>query len=143
MSGHHQPLRVEDIGDVTVVDFAGAKVLGEPAAQAVVGRLFRLVDQLGRTKVLLNFGGVEYVSSAFLGKLIVLNKKVRTAGGRLVVCNVSSEIDPVLESTDLGRDRGEDDPDGGWCGVLARLKPPKPAGGGAAALRPPPPEPDG
>jgi anti-anti-sigma factor len=143
MSGHRQPLRIEDIGDVTVVDFAGEKVLGEPAAQAVGEQLFDLADQPGRTKVLLNFGGVEYLSSAFLGKLIALNKKVRTAGGRLVLCNISPEIDRVLEATDLGRDRGGDDPDGGWGGVLARLKPPKPSGGGAVALRPPPPEPEG
>ena len=72
-----------------------------------------------------------------------------TAGGRLVLCNIRPEGDQVLEVIDLGRqlgigrNRGEDDPDGGWGGVLARLKPPKPSAGGAVAVRPPPPEPEG
>jgi anti-sigma B factor antagonist len=149
MSGHRQRIQIEDIGDVTVIDFVDKKILDEPTAQAIGEQLFSLVDSLGRRRMLLNFGNVEYLSSAFLGKLIALNKKLCTAGGRLVLCNISPEIDQVLEVTGLGRqlgidrDRDEDDPDGGWGGVLARLKPPKPSGGGAVALRPPPPEPEG
>ena len=38
-------------------------------------QLFSLVDELGRRKILLNFGNVEFLSSAALGKLITLNKQ--------------------------------------------------------------------
>jgi anti-sigma B factor antagonist len=43
------------------------------------------------------------MSSAALGKLITLNKKVQTAGGRLVLCNIRQEIREVFEITKLDK----------------------------------------
>src|SRR5712691_5096712 len=63
-------LEVEDIGDVAVVNFVDKKILDEQNIQMIGDDLFRLVDELGRRKVLLNFGNVEFMSSAALGKLI-------------------------------------------------------------------------
>src|SRR5438445_12410142 len=80
-------LEVEDIGDVTVVNFTDKKILDEQNIQIIGEQLFSLVDEVGRRKILLNFGNVEYLSSAALGKLITLNKKLHAAGGRLVLCN--------------------------------------------------------
>src|SRR5437762_13545061 len=78
-------LEVEDIGDVTVVSFTDRKILDEQNIQVIGEQLFSLVDELGRTKVLLNFGNVEYLSSAALGKLITLNKKVQGVKGTLTL----------------------------------------------------------
>src|SRR5262249_34031335 len=139
-------LRIEDIGDVTVVDITDKKILDEPTVQAIGEQLFSLVDSPGRKRMLLNFGKVEYLSNAFLGKLITLNKKVRSAGGRLVLCNNSRQIYEVFTATNLNPqfviegDPGEDDTDENGGGVVARLKPPKPSDGGAVTLQPPPPE---
>ena len=72
-------LEVEDIGDVTVVNFTDRKILDEQNIQVIGEQLFSLVDEAGRRKILLNFGNVEYLSSAALGKLITLNKKLQTA----------------------------------------------------------------
>ena len=74
-------LEVEDIGDVTVINFVDRKILDEQNIQVIGEQLFGLVDQDGRRKLLLNFGNVEYLSSAALGKLITLNKKLQAAGG--------------------------------------------------------------
>ena len=63
-------LEVEDIGDVTVVNFVDKKILDEQNIQVIGEQLFSLVDQEGRRKLLLNFGNVEYLSSAALGKLL-------------------------------------------------------------------------
>jgi len=52
------------------------KILDEQNIQIIGEQLFSLIDELGRKKILLNFGNVEYMSSAALGKLITLNKKV-------------------------------------------------------------------
>jgi len=68
-------LEVEEIGDVTVINFVDKKILDEQNIQIIGEQLFSLVDQEGRRKLLLNFGNVEYLSSAALGKLITLNKK--------------------------------------------------------------------
>ena len=77
-----QRLEVEDIGDVTVVNFIDKKILDEQQIQVIGDQLFRLVEELGRDKLLLNFGNTEYLSSAALGKLITLHKKVNAAGGQ-------------------------------------------------------------
>ena len=96
-------LEVEDIGEVTVVNFTDRKILDEQNIQVIGEQLFSLVDELGRKKLLLNFGNVEYMSSAALGKLITLNKKVQAAGGRLVLCNIDPQIYEVFEITKLNK----------------------------------------
>jgi anti-sigma B factor antagonist len=96
-------LQVEDIGDVSVVSFTDKKILDEQNIQVIGEQLFSLVDELGRKKILLNFGNVEYMSSAALGKLITLNKKVQGAGGKLVLCNIDANIREVFEITRLDK----------------------------------------
>jgi anti-sigma B factor antagonist len=96
-------LEVEDIGDVTVVNFTDKKILDEQNIQIIGEQLFSLVDDLGRRKLLLNFSNVEYLSSAALGKFITLNKKVNAAGGRLILCNIDPQIYEVFEITKLNK----------------------------------------
>lgn len=96
-------LEVEEIGDVTVVNFIDKKILDEQNIQRIGEDLFSLVDELGRRKILLNFSIVEYLSSAALGKFITLNKKVQAAGGKLVLCNIEPNIYEVFEITKLNK----------------------------------------
>jgi anti-sigma B factor antagonist len=96
-------LEVEDIGDVTVVKFTDKKILDEQNIQVIGEQLYSLVDDAGRRKLLLNFGNVEFLSSAALGKLITLNKKVQSAGGRLALCSIDSQIFEIFEITGLKR----------------------------------------
>src|SRR5580765_4746509 len=96
-----QRITFEDVGDVTVVRFVDRKILDEQNIQAIGDDLFRLVDELGRRKILLNFSNVEFLSSAALGKLITLNRKVQAVRGKLVLCGISKEIKEVFEITKL------------------------------------------
>src|SRR5262245_40433707 len=85
-------LEVQEIGDVTVVNFTLTKILDEQVIQAIGEQLYSLVDELGKTKVVLNFNKVEYLSSAALGKLITLHKKLAGAKGKLALCNIDPKI---------------------------------------------------
>ena len=96
-------LEVEHIGDVTIVNFVDRKILDEQNIQIIGEQLFGLVDEDGYRKIILNFGNVEYLSSAALGKLITLNKKLQQAGGRLVLCNIDTQIYEVFEITKLDK----------------------------------------
>jgi anti-sigma B factor antagonist len=96
-------LEVEDIGDVTVINFVDKKILDEQNIQIIGEQLFSLVDQDGRRKLLLNFKNVEYLSSAALGKLITLNKKLQAVGGRLILCDIDPQIYEVFEITKLDK----------------------------------------
>src|SRR6185437_9967403 len=72
-------LEVEDIGDIAVVNFVDKKILDEQNIQMIGDDLFRLVDELGRRKILLNFQNVELMSSAALGKLIALHRNCKAS----------------------------------------------------------------
>jgi len=98
-------LEAEHIGDVTVVNFIDRKILDEQNIQTIGEQLTSLVEeesgQRDCKKFLLNFGNVDFLSSAALGKLIALNKKVKGLGGRLILCNIHPDIREVFEITRL------------------------------------------
>ena len=96
-------LEVEDVGDIAVVNFVDKKILDEQNIQMIGDDLFRLVDELGRRKVLLNFGNVEFMSSAALGKLITLHRKLQAVQGKLVLCNIAKSIMEIFEITKLNK----------------------------------------
>jgi len=102
-STRRRRLEVEDIGDIAVVNFVDKKILDEQNIQLIGDDLFRLVDELGRRKLLLNFGNVEFMSSAALGKLITLHRKVQAVQGKLVLCNIAKDILEVFKITKLDR----------------------------------------
>ncbi len=98
-----QRLQVEDVGDVTVVNFIDKKILDEQNIQMIGEELFRLVDEFGRRKIVLDFKHVDFLSSAALGKLITLNRKVQAVRGKLVLCGITKEIREVFEITKLDK----------------------------------------
>jgi anti-sigma B factor antagonist len=152
MSEYRRRLEIENIGDVTVVNFVDRKILDEENMRAISEQLFSLVDEDGMKKILLNFSSVEYLSSHALGKFVTLKKKLHEIGGELILCNIDPFIYEVFEITGLDkffkiekprkkpREDDEDDDDDGGAGVPARLIPPKPSGGGHVKLPPPSPE---
>ena len=121
---------VEEFGDITVANFSVNKIGDEQSIQAIGEQLFSLVDELGRKKILLNLGNVEYLTSAALGKFVALNKKLDLAGGRLALCNVGPQIYEVLEISNVDKlfkiepHPAKEDLDGNLGGVTSRFKPP-------------------
>ena len=103
MTPQRRRLEVEDIGDITVVNFLDKKILDDQNIQVIGEQLLKLVEELGRQKILLNFSNVEFLSSAALGKLIVLNRKLNETGGKLVLCNIDRNIYEVFEITKLNK----------------------------------------
>jgi len=98
-----QRITVEDIGDIAVVQFVDKKILDEQNIQMIGDDLFRLVDELGRRKVLLNFSNVDFMSSAALGKLIRLHQRMTQVGGKLVLCGIIDSILTVFKLTKLDK----------------------------------------
>ena len=96
-------LEWEDLGDVTIVTFTDKKILDEQPIQEIGEQLFSLVEEVGRKKLLLNFVHVEHLSSAALGKLVTLNRKIKDLEGKLVLCGINSSIIEVFEITRLNK----------------------------------------
>jgi anti-sigma B factor antagonist len=99
----HRRIEVSKIGDVTVVKFLDKKILDETNIQELGVELFGLVEQDNRKSILLNFSHVEFLSSAALGKLITLDRKVKAAKGRLKMSNIRPEIFEVFQITKLNK----------------------------------------
>jgi len=103
MTNEQQRLLVEPVNEVTVVTFKDKKILDEAVIQEIGDALFDLVDKQYKTRLLLNFENVEYLSSAALGKLITLNKRIKEENGELKLCNIIPEIYEVFRITKLNR----------------------------------------
>ena len=103
MAASHRRLDLEDVGDVIVAKFIDKKILDESNIQIIGNQMFSLVEDDGRRKVLLDFSNVEYLSSAALGKLIVMDKKLKAAQGQLSMCAVRDEILEVFKITKLDK----------------------------------------
>ncbi len=93
---------VSDVGEVSVVQFKDRKILDESNIQEMGRELFELVEPK-RAKILLNFMNVEFLSSAALGKLITLDKKLKAAKGQLKLSNIRPEIYEVFAITRLNK----------------------------------------
>ena len=90
-------------GEVGMVHFLNPKIMDSAVIQEVGEELFSLVEKEQRKNLLLNFGGVEFLSSAALNKLIVLDKKIKTAGGKLQLCCLKPEIFEIFAVTRLSQ----------------------------------------
>ena len=99
----HRRLEVNEVGDVTVVRFVDRKILDEANIQELGQELFALVEREKRGKILLNFSAVEFLSSAALGKLITMDKKVKAHSGTLKLSNIRPEIYEVFAITKLNK----------------------------------------
>lgn len=96
-----QHLRLETIEDVTVVSFVDSRIVTDVDIQEVGDQLYSLVEDQGHTQLLLNFGNVQYLSSAALGKLIQLKKKVGNKKGQLKLCCIHPDLMEVFKITRL------------------------------------------
>ena len=90
-------LRTEENGEVLVVYFNDAKILDEAKIQQIGQELVAAAENAANKKLLLNFEAVSFMSSAMIGKLILLNKKCKAADIKLKLPQVPVEkLTPAL-----------------------------------------------
>jgi anti-sigma B factor antagonist len=95
-------LNVIEVGEVTIVRFVDRRILDEANIQELGQELLQLVED-GKRNLLLNFSAVEFLSSAALGKLITLDRKVKSHSGNLKLSNIRPEIYEVFRITKLNK----------------------------------------
>lgn len=96
-------ITVSAIGDLALVRFLDRKIVDPANIEEVGDELFTLVEKEKFKNVILNFDGVEFLGSAALNKLIMMEKKVKAAGGKLRLCSLRAEIMEVFTITKLNR----------------------------------------
>jgi anti-anti-sigma factor len=91
-------LEVERRGAVCLVSPHGR--IGEIEAYPFQRELLALVDQ-GATKIILDLSDVSFVTSSFLGALMIVHKRVRQRGGYVRVASPQPLVRSILEITKL------------------------------------------
>ena len=84
----YRQISVTETDGVTVVRFNDQRILDAGSIQQLGEDLFQLVESGQGDKLLLNFIDVEFLSSAALNRLIILDKKVKERSGTLKMCNI-------------------------------------------------------
>ena len=96
-------MAVTKVGDLAIVRFSDRKIVDSANIEEMGEEMFSIVDKDKCKDVLLNFDGVEFMSSAALNKLILMDKRVKGAQGKLRLCNLRAEILEVFTITRLNR----------------------------------------
>ena len=99
----YRRIETSEIRGVTVVSFVERKILEAAHIQELGEELTHLVDHDGTKDLLLDFDKVEFLSSAALNKLIILDKKVKSKSGQMKFCNLTPEIREVFVITRLNQ----------------------------------------
>jgi anti-sigma B factor antagonist len=94
-------LVVQNIGGVVVVNLGSSSILDGGVVEALGRKLFELVDEQAHRKILLDFSQVKFLSSAMLGVLIRLQKRVHAIKGRLAIYGLRPELHKVFRITRL------------------------------------------
>jgi len=100
---NYRKITVNALGNVTVVRCLDKKIRDDDQIQVLGDELFSLIDEEHSKALLLNFQDVEIMSSAALGKLIRLDKKMKKAGGKLKLCGICPNIYEVFAITKLNK----------------------------------------
>jgi len=87
------------VDGVTVLDLKGKMTLGE-GDELLKDKVNSLMNQ-GRTKILLNLGGVPYIDSAGLGEIVRTYTTVSRQSGTMKLVNLTKRITDLLAITKL------------------------------------------
>ncbi len=96
-----EKLNVENGTDVTIVTFEEENILEDQQIRKLERALLPVIRDNQQKKLVLNFIKVKFMSSAFLGLLVKVHKRVIEAGGSLQLYNLDPKIQKVFEITQL------------------------------------------
>lgn len=93
-------LREDKKGEVLILRIRGRlDALSSPVTEK---RVFELIHE-GQHKLLFDFAGVTYLSSAGMRMLLSTTKKLRNLSGRLIVCSMIPTVADVLSMSGFDR----------------------------------------
>jgi len=94
-------ISVEYAENATIVAFTDEKILEETDVRALQESIMSVVEQAERINLILDFRNVRFLSSAVLGLLIKISKRVYEREGQLRLCSISPKIYEVFKITRL------------------------------------------
>ena len=97
-------LKIRETDDIVVAYLAEAKILDEAKIQKIGDELVAAAEQASRgKKLVISFRGVGYMSSAMIGKLVLLNKRCKKDGIDLKLCDIAANVAEVFKIMKLNK----------------------------------------
>jgi anti-sigma B factor antagonist len=94
-------LRVERNADALVVHFPDKRIDAEIAMASLGKDLYAVADRPDCRKLVLNFSGVDFLTSVMIGKLITVKKKIAEKNGIFRLCGMCENIRLIFKLTCL------------------------------------------
>ncbi|MEE2643042.1 MAG: STAS domain-containing protein [Planctomycetota bacterium] len=94
-------ITTEQVADIQIVNFNSNRVMDPMMIEEIGGELQSLIDQHKGGTFLLDLSNVEFLSSAVLNRLIVLDKNVKADKGVLAFSNLGPAVGEVFAITKL------------------------------------------
>ncbi len=94
-------ISVDYTDKAVIIKFADEKILEDKDIAAVQEAIMSVVEQTQRINLVLDFSNVKFLSSAVLGLLIRVSKKVYERDGQLRLCNINPKIYEIFKITRL------------------------------------------
>lgn len=86
----------EEANGVAIVRFTTTVLRDDRIIRTLFDQLNQLIEA-GRTKVVMNFTGLEAFASYAIGRLIALNDSLAKAGGRLALCALAPMVAEIID----------------------------------------------
>ena len=94
-------ISVEYAGNATIITLADERILEDEDIRALQESLMSVIEQGGQINLVVDFCNVRFLSSAVLGLLIRVSKKVYEQDGTLRLCNINPKIHEIFKITRL------------------------------------------
>jgi len=92
---------VEYAENATIVSFTDEKILEEKDINSLQESIMSVIEQAEQINLILDFSNVKFLSSAVLGLLIRISKRIYEHNGRLRLCNIDPKIYEIFKITRL------------------------------------------
>jgi len=92
---------VEYAENATIVSFTDEKILEEKDINSLQESIMSVIEQTEQINLILDFSNVKFLSSAVLGLLIRISKRIYEHNGRLRLCNIDPKIYEIFKITRL------------------------------------------
>ncbi len=96
-------LIVQEYGGVTIANLSGSSILDGTTVDALGKRLFDLVENQARRKLILDFSQVKFLSSSMLGVLLRMRKEMEGIKGEMAICGLRPELHKVFKISKLNK----------------------------------------
>jgi anti-sigma B factor antagonist len=97
-------ISITQVEGAQVVSFHDRLLFDDRTVREVSEQLNAALPNDGKPiKIVLDFTGVDLISSSLLGKLILLQRRVDGTGGKLRLCELSPTVQSVFKTSNLDR----------------------------------------